>query len=820
MAHSIEKVIQPADPPLLRLPIELILQIADALGRGDKYWRPFRFVWVYRLSRTNRALYNILNPVLYKNDVKFCGSASLFFGTEHGRLSTMKLAYSHGVNINSTLLHLPTWKYGYMRGAPTALHYAAKFDRLEILNWLLDHGANPELKAGEFHHLCDRCATGSFFEPAVAPNWSPLHVAICQGHSRTARALISRGASLIVGGEGTHTALFSAARAGNLRIFLLLITKSLVVDINLQDSGGNTVLHHLIGTRGRGSLRQALSKCLDLGAHLEFLNNHGDTPFLYACRAKNWILAKFLLDLGADPDPQRDNPGAAENSPVHICINDRDPRPQGHEKLSWRKRGHNEFSLSLIRALLAKGLEVNRSFTFNGRSNVTGLMLACDRIDVAVMVQLIKYGASAHAQDSDGKTPLFYVDRFSGTYWETSSIPSKMIAILLRHGARLDSQQAFESDIVVKWIGRRLDSAHPLDFLQSAGEANISRENLVALISSYLDSIRQLIELSRRTYGILPDNINQYLSTIFRQDNEDALELLISHGCIQLVMNQHQAYELVRLNNPGVIYYSTEALLAKALSKSAGNIAAFVIQRYKLYPAEARFTYGRTLLHLAVAGIHLQVNRRWEVLELLLERLGADDVNIFDDQLQTPLHIAVTNRDHDLRGTLQVLKILLEADAYPHMEPSDVDLCEAYPDDEDERWAAKRRYITPFELAIEQSRLDIVDVMLTAGCHALPDIPPESRISYVHRAFKLDETEILERLMEHGADVNGGARCLDPPAAVLLREIWERKRDRAPRENTVERAMKHLKLLLDFEGCLVYGHFEYDGACFYIPYQV
>ncbi|KAM7216913.1 Ankyrin repeat-containing domain protein [Rhypophila decipiens] len=800
----------PKTTPILGLPLEMFILIAEALC-FVQYHRP-KFQWISRLARTCKACYNMLFPVLYKLDVKFGSFFSLFFGAISGNLRVLNLAFDYGANLNSTTL-LVWGNPGAVnvRGTQTALHQAVRCNRPEVVTWLLDHGVHLNAASRSFG-LC-RCQPSDFWHrhrPVSEVSWRPLHTAICNGYFQVARLLISGGASLIVDGTyGTHTALHSAAWRGNLNI------------INQQDVDGNTVLHYLASLKGRRAIRRALDKLLPFGPDIEMLNNRGESPLVRACRRHNFVLAKYLLDLGANPSHNN----AARDNPMYLCVTARfGPvrTREGGGDGEW-ERDHEELiptrggpalkkltrdSLEFIHALLSKGVDANIPLTENnGRSNFTCLMAACERMDLKLMELLLKYGASVHAQDSNGRTPLFYVDPSRG--WRQQPSASKMIKILLRHGARLDAP-ALQGDMFGLrdgWFIRRVGDLENLDFLRVANKSHISQENLALLSGAD--------ETGKKTYGVQADDIRGYLDAILDKDDQHSLECLLSLGCIQFVMDQDEAYEMERLQNAGVLYYTTETLAAKALTAEARGIGHFVIClcQDKVYPAGKRFTYGRTLLHLVIETAAPKPGWNCPTIEHLLERLGPDDIDIFDDCLETPLHTAVTNSSawrpvHDLTS-------LLEAGAYPHIRPSDKDLEEIYPEDDEEQRIAKLRYVTPFELAIRNSQYETVKLMLTTGCYALPDIPPRSKTSYVHMACKIDNSAILQELISHGANINGGEKCLDPPAAMLLGGIWGKKKARRPQENAVETGMKHLRLLLDFE-----RHFGNDKNYFAVPCQV
>ncbi len=59
--------------------------------------------------------------------------------------------------------------------------------------------------------------------------------------------------------------------------------------------------------------------------------------------------------------------------------------------------------------------------------------------------------------------------------------------------------------------------------------------------------------------------------------------------------------------------------------------------------------------------------------------------------------------------------------------------------------------------------------------YSLPEIPPSTSFSYVHRASRNPNTQSLEVLLDHGADPHGGENCPHPPIVALLRHMGQPK---------------------------------------------
>lgn len=130
----------------------------------------------------------------------------------------------------------------------TALHIACMYDRPEIVDILLNYGANV--------HATDYSGA------------SPLHYSSSRGHQKTLLLLIFNGAN-----------------------------------INLSDNDGNTALHFVANNGHEACLKAILYFAEHNGVDLNInkKNNQGDTPLHNASRWGYEMIVKLLLNAGADP---------------------------------------------------------------------------------------------------------------------------------------------------------------------------------------------------------------------------------------------------------------------------------------------------------------------------------------------------------------------------------------------------------------------------------------------------------------------------------------------------------------------------------------
>jgi ankyrin repeat protein len=208
----------------------------------------------------------------------------------------------------------------YGRGeSETPLHWAADLNKLEIAQWILDHGADVNARRDI--------------------GFTPLQYAASRGRVEIVKLLLKKNADPNIAGgissfSGEHkneTPLYWAARGGFLEIVQLLISHG--ADINKKDSLGVTPFylalrerHENVGaylltlkdvdinTRDpyaeRTPLHEALGHGYDeiakelirRGSEVNGREGYGGyTPLHFAARRKDRSLVEMLLAKGADP---------------------------------------------------------------------------------------------------------------------------------------------------------------------------------------------------------------------------------------------------------------------------------------------------------------------------------------------------------------------------------------------------------------------------------------------------------------------------------------------------------------------------------------
>ncbi|KAK0736137.1 ankyrin repeat-containing domain protein [Apiosordaria backusii] len=786
------KALPPA-VPILQLPPEIIFLILDLLDIPDQL----------AFNRANKWFYSVINPEIYARNVRFGGATCIFWGAEKGRLGTLKHALAAGADLDASgpLTRkskaspasdtdtedsdnentdgddtndddadvVPETRAPDSKLQPyaTPLHLAAKNGHRDVVVWLLDNGVDinaPSFRVCSCHAM--KFDRNPLRRGADWPRWRPLHTAMCHGERLVAELLIYRGASLNLDAtpEHNHTALHSAAANGLVPIIKLLALNDTDLDVNQRDRWDNTALHYvaeLFSARDSAEIRDTITKLLALGADLEAHNERGHTPLLNACFRGNFAVAHRLASIGANPDPHRYIRKFRDIRPLYFCTLPRaeffslDEAPVKHDEFEGNR-------VSLIKALVEAGARVDARFDKRGHREATALMLACELAEPRAVAMLVHCGASVNAQDRSGRTPLYYA---CSVRVDHHGEVAEIAVILLRHGARMDLEEEPMSSpldwavMQLRWTEDRILQ----EMLKVATNVNVTKPKLKAALKKCAScgnykALKLLLKFTDGFYGVTDRDVKTYVDLIIEQSDP-----------------WNQVETLQTTLDFGRTVYTNEMLLLKTMLQKNKALSIAVLNRF-VSVSEPTFLGGQTYLHLACQWGEV------EVVKQLLDR-GAD-VDVFDDELRTPLSIAVIE-DHPT-----VAECLMSEVADPYLVPSDDVLRKIYGEDDDpDEWRfVKKKFLTAFDLAIRESRISIVKEILKR--YNLPVIPSRNwKTSFLYRACQNPNLTPLRMILEKLTDSEAAERC----SMSILRDVWSEK----IRADVAVSALQAAKLLTD-----------------------
>jgi ankyrin repeat protein len=261
-------------------------------------------------------------------------------GREH--FDVAQLLYEHGADVD-------------VRGFSdrTLLYAASERGNRQIVEWLLNHGANPNLHTG--------------FDTSTT-----LHIAASSGWVEISQIFLQRNADKnALNGRG-RTPLHEASDGGHINVARLLLEHS--VDVNSLDNDLSTALH-LASKQGHVDVAQIL---LEHGVDVNARDSNCSTALHLASKQGYINIARFLLAHGVDVNVRDKNRFTA----LHLAS----------------ERGHTD----IARMLFGHGVEVNAW----GKNRSTALHLASESGKLEVVCLLLEHGADVEVRDYRYRTPL------------------------------------------------------------------------------------------------------------------------------------------------------------------------------------------------------------------------------------------------------------------------------------------------------------------------------------------------------------------------------------------------------------------------------
>ena len=265
------------------------------------------------------------------------------------------------------------------------VHLAAKHSSPEIVELLLDHGAEVNARV--------RSPGDDFWESDGA---TPLHLAVqYNADPRVTEALLERGADIRLQSANWASPLDLASES-HPAVFALLLER-------FPDENKSEMLRRAALSDNIPVARLLLEHVANVNYRLD--DNNTATPLHGAVYASP-EMARLLLEKGADP--------AAKNSlgmtPLHYVALERRIKPDGAKEI--------------MAALLEYGADIN---AIDNASGATPLHYAVYFKEIEPVSLLLNNGADVNARDSHGDTPLLHAVPISGT-----------VAVLLEWGAEVN----------------------------------------------------------------------------------------------------------------------------------------------------------------------------------------------------------------------------------------------------------------------------------------------------------------------------------------------------------------------------------------------
>uniref|UniRef100_A0A087XJ22 Poly [ADP-ribose] polymerase n=1 Tax=Poecilia formosa TaxID=48698 RepID=A0A087XJ22_POEFO len=649
----------------------------------------------------------------------------------------------------------------------TPLHFAAGFGRKDVVDHLLQTGANVHARDdGGLIPLHNACSFGHSevvslllcqgADPNARDNWNytPLHEAAIKGKIDVCIVLLQHGADpnirntdgksaldlaepsakAVLTGEYKKDELLEAARSGNEEKLMALLTP---LNVNCHASDGRKtvpIFLHLAAGYNRVRIVQLL---LQHGADVHAKDKGGLVPLHNACSYGHYEVTELLLKHGAcvnAMDLWQFTPlhEAASKNRVEVCslllshgadptlLNchskssvDMAPTPELKERLTYEFKGHSLLQAAreadMTKAKKTLALEIiNFKHPHTHETALHCAVASPHPKRKQVTELLLRKGANVNEKNKDFMTPLHVA---------AERAHNDIMEVLQKHGAKVNA-------------------------LDTLGQTALHR----AALAGHLQTCRLLLG-----YGADATLVSLQGFTAAQMGNEAVQQILNENVPVR---NSDVDYRLLEAAKAGdldtvkslctaqnVNCRDLEGRHSTPLHFAAGYNRVSVVEYLLHHGADvhAKDKGGLVPLHNACSYGH------YEVAELLV-RHGAS-VNVADLWKFTPLHEAAA------KGKYEICKLLLKHGADPTkknrdgntpldlVKDGDTDIQDLLRGDAALLDAAKKGCLARVQKLCSPDNINCRD---TQGRNSTP----------LHLAAGYNNLEVAEYLLEHGADVN------------------------------------------------------------------
>uniref|UniRef100_A0A8C7DZ59 Poly [ADP-ribose] polymerase n=1 Tax=Naja naja TaxID=35670 RepID=A0A8C7DZ59_NAJNA len=648
-------------------------------------------------------------------------SSPLHFAAGFGRRDVVDYLLQSGANVHAR-----------DDGGLIPLHNACSFGHAEVVNLLLRHGADPNARDNWNYTPLHEAAIKGKIDVCIVLLQHGADPSIRNTDGRTALDLADPSAKGVLTGEYKKDELLESARSGNEEKLMALLTP-LNVNCHASDGRKSTPLHLAAGYN-RVKIVQLL---LQHGADVHAKDKGDLVPLHNACSYGHYEVTELLVKHGAcvnAMDLWQFTPlhEAASKNRVEVCslllsygadptlLNchnkstiDLAPTPQLKERLAYEFKGH-----SLLQA--ARESDVNRvkkhlsleivNFK-HPQTHETPLHCAAaspypKRKQVCEL--LLRKGANINEKTKDFLTPLHVA---------SEKAHNDVVEVVVKHEAKVNA-------------------------LDNLGQTSLHR----AAHCGHLQTCRLLL-----SFGCDPSIISLQGFTASQMGNESVQQLLQEGVPLGNSEADRQLLEAAKAGDVDTVKKlctthsvncrDIEGRQSTPLHFAAGYNRVSVVEYLLQHGADvhAKDKGGLVPLHNACSYGH------YEVAELLVKH-GAV-VNVADLWKFTPLHEAAA------KGKYEICKLLLQHGADPTkknrdgntpldlVKDGDTDIQDLLRGDAALLDAAKKGCLARVKKLCSPDNVNCRD---TQGRHSTP----------LHLAAGYNNLEVAEYLLQHGADVN------------------------------------------------------------------
>ena len=626
----------------------------------------------------------------------------------------LQMIIDHGAQVNATN------KMGH-----TVLMLASAKGNIDGINVLLTAGADPSI------------------EDANGNTW--LHHSIIGECKREVlQMMIDCDAQVNTTNKMGHTALMLASGKANIDGINILLKAG--ADPGIEDANGNTWLHHSV----IGCSIEVLETLIDYGVDLNATNKKCHTALMMACDKGNIDGINVLMKAGADPNIV----DADGYNCLHFVV----------------LRG---CSIDVLQKITEHGADVNAV----NKNGVTSLMMASEKGNVDFINVLLKDGADINIADADGDTCL-HISVLQGCSIE-------VLQTLIDHGVDVNAIDE-KGDTALMLASEKGNVEFIYLLLKAGADPNIADgDGNTWLHHSIIGESKGEVLQMIINHGAQVNATNKMGDTALMiasgKGNVDGTNVLLEAGadpnitdanedsCIHISMlGFYKRQVLQTVINHGVKVNDTnkQSYTALMIASLNGNIDGIKVLLEAGADPNIADVNGYNCLHFVVfQGCSI------DVLQTIIDH--GVDVNATNKMGHTALMIASG------KGNIDGANVLLKAGTDPSIGDANGNIWLHHSIIGDCKREVLQKIIyrnsqvnatnkkghTALMIACAKGNIDGINVLLEAG--AGPNVTDTNGNTCLHiSVFRGCSTEVLEALIDHGADVNATNR--DHENAIML----------------------------------------------------
>ena len=346
----------------------------------------------------------------FKVDVNKCkhdGTSPLYIACEGGHLPIVSKLLEYKVDVNKCVgdiispLHVACQK-GYLNVVCKLLEYKSD------VNQRKNENTSPLYIACNEGHLQVVCILLEFdadINISHVDGASPLYIACKNGHLQIVRKLLECKADINRTDNDGFSPLYVACRNGHVDIVCTLLEHR--ADIDLSNNNGVSPLYIACLT---GYL-QVVCTLLENNAEVNLSNNNGVSPLYIACQKGHLQIVCKLLDYNADTYKCKFNNTsplciASQKNHIHIISKLLEANVQLNH---YNNSGASPLFIACQKGhykVVCKLLDYNADINLCNNEGVSPLSIACQEGHLRVVCRLLKTNANVNSSDLDGFSPL------------------------------------------------------------------------------------------------------------------------------------------------------------------------------------------------------------------------------------------------------------------------------------------------------------------------------------------------------------------------------------------------------------------------------